>query len=259
MYRLLAIAKYEDRYVIPTAHAERARELEEMACSLDYEGGPGMGGGGPFGSSSGRACRVAVETFHALRTGRPRTTPPAIAPGRVNLLNWDGNGAPPRTVPAGPTRPGRLRRRTEAAAMSRRRHRAEPRAVRCRSSTPVSAADRARRPHGRFAAAGVPRRCVLGALRRCVSRRRDFRRHPERAADSWMPPPPPDVAEQRVRRDIRPKRASAGSTSAITRPATPGAAARRWSPSRRHIARAAGSPRGPELPDHLPPCSSSRR
>ena len=43
MYRLLAIAKYDERYVIPAAHAEQAHSLEELAteCSLDYEGGPG--------------------------------------------------------------------------------------------------------------------------------------------------------------------------------------------------------------------------
>jgi nitrate reductase beta subunit len=37
MYRLLAIAKYEDRYVIPPAHTELARQLSEMpgACSVD--------------------------------------------------------------------------------------------------------------------------------------------------------------------------------------------------------------------------------
>ncbi len=67
MHRLLAIAKYEDRYVIPTAHVETARELEELGsgCSLDVEGGPGMGGprgvGGPFGSSSGTPMRATVE------------------------------------------------------------------------------------------------------------------------------------------------------------------------------------------------------
>ncbi len=55
MYRLLAIAKYDERYVIPAAHAEAAHGLEELAteCSLDYEGGPGMGGSGPFGEGSG--------------------------------------------------------------------------------------------------------------------------------------------------------------------------------------------------------------
>ncbi|MEU5852350.1 nitrate reductase subunit beta [Saccharopolyspora shandongensis] len=46
MYRLLAIAKYDDRYVIPTAGIGDAHELEALAttCSLDTDGGPGMGG-----------------------------------------------------------------------------------------------------------------------------------------------------------------------------------------------------------------------
>ncbi len=91
MYRLLAIAKYEDRYVIPPAHAEQAKDLEEMACSLDYDGGPGMGGAGPFGSSSGKPVPVAVENFHVLANRQTADRP--STPGRVNLLNWDGNGA----------------------------------------------------------------------------------------------------------------------------------------------------------------------
>ena len=43
MYRLLAIGKYEQRYVIPKAHAELAGRLLEQqgACGLDFEGGPG--------------------------------------------------------------------------------------------------------------------------------------------------------------------------------------------------------------------------
>jgi nitrate reductase / nitrite oxidoreductase, beta subunit len=43
MYRLLAIANYEDRYVIPQAHAEQGAELmrEQGTCGLDFEGGPG--------------------------------------------------------------------------------------------------------------------------------------------------------------------------------------------------------------------------
>ncbi|GAA1523711.1 nitrate reductase beta subunit [Agromyces terreus] len=93
MYRLLAIAKYEDRYVIPTAHVEQAAELEEIACSLDYDGGPGMGGAGPFGSSSGQPVPVAVENFHVLKNRQTADRP--STPGRVNLLNWDGNGTPP--------------------------------------------------------------------------------------------------------------------------------------------------------------------
>ncbi|WP_243225967.1 nitrate reductase subunit beta [Microbacterium sp. CIAB417] len=102
MYRLLAIAKYEERYVIPAAHTERAHELEEMACSLDYEDGPGMGGAGPFGSSSGRPVPVAVENFHALQNRQTADRP--SSPGRVNLLNWDGNGSPEGLFPPSPER-----------------------------------------------------------------------------------------------------------------------------------------------------------
>jgi nitrate reductase beta subunit len=93
LYRLLAIAKYDERYVIPPAHAEQAHGLEELAteCSLDYEGGPGMGGSGPFGETSGGASPIAVENFRMLRdrqtSDRPSETP-------VNLLNWDGKGNP---------------------------------------------------------------------------------------------------------------------------------------------------------------------
>ena len=102
MHRLLAVAKYEERYVIPTAHAEAgdpmdlAHRLEETAteCSLDYDGGPGMGGSGPFGESSGGATPIAVENFHMLkqRQTSERNVDPADTPRRVNLLNWDGKG-----------------------------------------------------------------------------------------------------------------------------------------------------------------------
>ena len=103
MYRLLAIAKYEERYVIPAAHAEAAAGLEELAtgCSLDYEGGPGMGGSGPFGEASGRYAPIAVENFQALTT-RQRSDdlpPPSDQPRRLNLLNWDGKGAPAGMFP----------------------------------------------------------------------------------------------------------------------------------------------------------------
>lgn len=94
MYRLLAIAKYEERYVIPTAHAEQAHQLEELGCSLDFEGGPGMLDSGPFGEASGRPVPVAVETFHALkhRQTSEDVADPQDRSARVNLLNWDGKG-----------------------------------------------------------------------------------------------------------------------------------------------------------------------
>ncbi|WP_031464544.1 nitrate reductase subunit beta [Sciscionella sediminilitoris] len=44
LHRLLALAPYEERYVIPSAGAGQAHDLEAIAttCSLDTEGGPGM-------------------------------------------------------------------------------------------------------------------------------------------------------------------------------------------------------------------------
>ena len=45
MYRLLAIAKYEDRYVIPKAHAEHAAILEAQQAGCSVPGGPGGGYG----------------------------------------------------------------------------------------------------------------------------------------------------------------------------------------------------------------------
>ncbi|MEU0265609.1 nitrate reductase subunit beta [Nocardioides sp. NPDC006303] len=106
MYRLLGIAKYEERYVIPTAHAEQAHDLEEMGCSLEYDDGPGMTGpglvgSGPMGEASGRPVPMAVENYHALK--QRQTTDSAASDetlrGRVNLLNWDGNGTPEGLFP----------------------------------------------------------------------------------------------------------------------------------------------------------------
>jgi nitrate reductase beta subunit len=99
MYRLLAIAKYEERYVIPTAYTAQARELENLAgCSLDGEGGPGMYEGGPFGAAEGDPMPISVETFHTLKQ------PAAVAANgtrssRVNLLNWDGGEVPAGMFP----------------------------------------------------------------------------------------------------------------------------------------------------------------
>ncbi len=88
MYRLLAIAKYDERYVIPTAALGDARRLEESAlpersdsCSLDFEGGPGMGGDGPFGQDSGRRQLplVTIENFHTLRDRQTADREPSAA------------------------------------------------------------------------------------------------------------------------------------------------------------------------------------
>ncbi len=106
MYRLLALAKYDERYVIPKAHVEQAHRLEEIGteCSLDTDGGPGMGGSGPFGEGSGRqALPIAVENFAMLKDRQEADTvagPPQT--GRVNLLNWDGKGVPDGLFPPSP-------------------------------------------------------------------------------------------------------------------------------------------------------------
>ncbi|HLU58623.1 MAG TPA: nitrate reductase subunit beta [Pseudonocardia sp.] len=122
MYRLLAIAKYAERYVIPTAYEADAHHLEEVGCSLDVDGGPGMlAGSGPFGEASGRPVPVSVETFHALRD---RQTSDAVAdpgaPGaRINLLNWDGKGRPPGLFPPpreAPPEPGDITGRSRPDA-----------------------------------------------------------------------------------------------------------------------------------------------
>jgi nitrate reductase beta subunit len=83
MYRLLAIAKYEHRYVIPSAAASDAHRLDALAsgCSLDSDGGPGM-----------TALDAMDSKFHL--TAHPADTHGAATPAdkahRINLLNWDG-------------------------------------------------------------------------------------------------------------------------------------------------------------------------
>jgi nitrate reductase beta subunit len=66
MYRLLAIAKYDERYVVPAAHREQAHSLEEMACALD--GGPGDGG--PFSVTAGRPVPVTLESYRSAAARR---------------------------------------------------------------------------------------------------------------------------------------------------------------------------------------------
>ncbi|MGX1808499.1 nitrate reductase subunit beta [Nocardia sp. NPDC055321] len=103
MYRLLAIAKYEERYIIPSAHAEQAHGLEELAtdCSLDYDGGPGMITSGPFGESSGQPTPIAVENFRMLQDRQTADSYAGVeGSGRVNLLNWDGRGTPEGLMPS---------------------------------------------------------------------------------------------------------------------------------------------------------------
>ena len=96
MYRLLAIAKYDERYVIPPAHAEQAHSLEELAteCSLGLQ----AAGMRTARSARARARRrpIAVENFQMLQARQTSDSlaGPAGKESRVNLLNWDGKGSP---------------------------------------------------------------------------------------------------------------------------------------------------------------------
>ncbi|GAA3427889.1 nitrate reductase subunit beta [Streptosporangium nondiastaticum] len=66
MYRLLAIAKYDERYVVPAAHREDAAALSAQVdgCSLDGDGGPGMSEFHPAGVTGRRGDgRVGLKLF----------------------------------------------------------------------------------------------------------------------------------------------------------------------------------------------------
>ena len=97
LYRLLAIAKYEDRYVIPSAHAEVGKELEDLACSLDSIGGPGQFPEGKGGTATAVAPPrpIAAESFHALKgQSHLRSDPTSRVSLDINLPHWDGKGVP---------------------------------------------------------------------------------------------------------------------------------------------------------------------
>jgi nitrate reductase beta subunit len=100
LYRLLAIAKYDDRYVIPQAHNEDAGRLmaqhEQLFCSLDTDGGPGMGGHGPPGA------QASTESFHpASQPGGSHLFRADDGRTHFNLLGWDGSGSAPNLFPEG--------------------------------------------------------------------------------------------------------------------------------------------------------------
>ena len=69
MYRLLAIADYNDRYVIPQAHAELGERLmqEQGGCGLDFAGGPGnCGAVDPRPDTSSPHVPYDGESFHLV-------------------------------------------------------------------------------------------------------------------------------------------------------------------------------------------------
>jgi len=94
MYRLLALAKYDERYVIPETHAEQAHSLEALGTECPV-------GSGPFGEGSGAPVPVSVENLQMLRNRQTADTmaAPDDKATRVNLLNWDGKGIPSGMFP----------------------------------------------------------------------------------------------------------------------------------------------------------------
>ena len=100
LFRLLAIARYEDRYVVPPAHAENAGRLLAQhslgGCSLDDEGGPGMGGAGPAGE--------AVPGFHLRgEEGADGQVTRRDDKGRVHLRVTETSLSPPGPQASGPS------------------------------------------------------------------------------------------------------------------------------------------------------------
>ena len=99
MYRLLAIAKYDERYVIPPAHAEQAHSLEELATECSWSTRVDRRHGRLRDRSArapGAPTPIAVENFQMLQDRQTADTlaAPADKAARVNLLNWDGKGSP---------------------------------------------------------------------------------------------------------------------------------------------------------------------
>ena len=71
MFRLLAIADYEDRFVVPPAHRELAGRLveEQGSCGLDFAGGPGScdPGGDGAGGLTMTQVNPRIAAFRARR------------------------------------------------------------------------------------------------------------------------------------------------------------------------------------------------
>jgi len=94
MFRLLAIAKYDERYVIPTAHVEQAHALEELATECPVGEGSPMA----FGGGSGGPVPVAVQTLRETKA-RMQADDMSQVPGSVSYLEWDGRGMPGQATP----------------------------------------------------------------------------------------------------------------------------------------------------------------
>jgi nitrate reductase beta subunit len=92
LYRLLAIAKYEDRYVIPRRTPRRRRTSRRWPAPWTTPGAPActsrVRSGRPPAADPGRG-----RDLPRLRSASSRRPSCPDDEARVNLLNWDGRGA----------------------------------------------------------------------------------------------------------------------------------------------------------------------
>ncbi|PJJ70464.1 respiratory nitrate reductase beta subunit [Sediminihabitans luteus] len=109
LHQLLTKADYADRNVIPEAYAASAQALAELGCSLDEDGGPGMGAAAPPGAGPA----VVAPAGGGPAAGGPAGDGPAAGTveatrgGRFNLLGWTGRGRPHQLFPAPAPSPAR--------------------------------------------------------------------------------------------------------------------------------------------------------
>jgi nitrate reductase beta subunit len=65
MYKVMAIANYEDRFVIPTAHREWAEDAQDLRGSCGFSFGNGCSGGTSepdlFGAKKARKAKTPME------------------------------------------------------------------------------------------------------------------------------------------------------------------------------------------------------
>ena len=240
MYRLMAIAKYDERYVIPTAHVEQAHELEEIGCSLDFD------------ERSGHVRVRPVRRGQRSAGRRWRSRPSTRCKQRQTSDAPAGDERAAR--PGQPAQLGRQRRPRRACSPSDAR-RSGRRAVRPRATADATGSSTRRRrwcldyPDRRAASTGC--RAAPGGAGRAAAAPtvRTLRR--ARSTTSATTAARRPAARTTSRCSTSP--ASTRSTCRTGPTATPAAAARCSAGSSGATAPAASSstPHG-ELPDYLP-------
>ena len=96
LYRLLAIAKYDDRYVVPKSHQEDAGRLMNQHCSLSYPGG-----GADYGAHEEDTLAAHFHLGGESGSGAGTTFSDDEGRSRFNLLGWNGQEPAPNLFPEG--------------------------------------------------------------------------------------------------------------------------------------------------------------